>query len=259
MANRPSISTERRLRLINNLKFVIIGGLQKFSMLDYPGHLSAIIFTQGCNFNCQFCYNPMLVAWSITGKFKQKGHSPVIKEDGLFVFLKSRIGKLEAVVITGGEPTMQPDLPDFLAKIKNLGYSIKLDTNGANPKMIKNLIDKKLIDYIAMDIKAPKDKYKKIIGKPIDFAKIKKSVKIIMESGLQYEFRTTAVPGLLDKNDIVKIAKIIKGAGVWYLQRFKSDVDLVNGKLKGAKPFTIKDMEEMRRLAERYVKKCEIR
>ncbi|MDP3043165.1 MAG: anaerobic ribonucleoside-triphosphate reductase activating protein [bacterium] len=255
---------------------MIIGGLQKFSMLDYPGHLSAIIFTQGCNFNCQFCYNPMLVAWSITGKFKQKGHSPIIKEDGLFVFLKSRIGKLEAVVITGGEPTMQPDLPDFLAKIKKLGYLVKLDTNGSNPKMIKNLIDKKLIDYIAMDIKAPKDKYKKIIGKPIDFAKIKKSVKIIMESpprqageagpprlgeagGLQYEFRTTAVPGLLDKNDIIKIAKTIKGARVWYLQRFKSNVGLLNKKLQGIKPFTEAEMKEMRKLAEKYVKICEIR
>ncbi|MDP2768109.1 MAG: hypothetical protein Q8O41_11805, partial [Candidatus Methanoperedens sp.] len=118
---------------------------------------------------------------------------------------------------------------------------------------------KKLVDYIAMDIKAPKDKYKKIIGKSVDFAKIKKSVKIIMESGLPHEFRTTMVPGLLDKNDIVKIAKTIKGARVWYLQQFKSDVDLVNGKLKGIKPFTVKDMEEMRRLAGRYVKKCEIR
>ncbi len=246
---------------------MIIGGLQKFSLLDYSGHLSAIIFTQGCNFNCQFCYNPMLVAWPIAGKIKkQEGRSSVIKEDGLFVFLESRIGKLEAVVITGGEPTIQPDLPDFLAKIKNLGYLVKLDTNGSNPEMIKNLIDKKLIDYIAMDIKAPKDKHKKIIGKLIDFAKIKKSVKIIMESCLppsnwagKYEFRTTAVPGLLDKNDIVKIAKTIKGAKKWYLQQFKSDVDLVNGKLKGIKPFTNAEMEEMREIGERYVKQCEIR
>lgn len=209
----------------------------------------------------------MLVAWPIDGKFKkQKGHPSVIEEDDLFVFLKSRINKLEAVVITGGEPTIQPDLPDFIAKIKNLGYSVKLDTNGSNPEMIKNLIDKKLVDYIAMDIKAPKDKYKKITGKFVDFDKIKKSVKIIMESGLppsnwagKYEFRTTAVPGLLDKNDIIKIAKIIKGARVWYLQRFKGDVDLVNGKLKDVKPFTNADMKEMREIAGKYVKKCEIR
>ncbi len=256
---------------------MIIGGLQKFSMLDYPGHLSAIIFTQGCNFNCQFCYNPMLVAWSIAGKFKRKGHSPIIKEDGLFVFLKSRIGKLEAVVITGGEPTIQPDLPDFLAKIKNLGYLIKLDTNGSNPEMIKNLIDKKLVDYIAMDIKAPKEKFEQIVGLPARlYPKIKKSVKIIMESpprlgeagppsqageagGLQYEFRTTVVPGLLDKNDIIKIAKIIKGAEKWYLQRFKSNVGLLNKKLQGIKPFTNAEMKEMREIGRKYVKKCEIR
>ncbi|MCG2690987.1 anaerobic ribonucleoside-triphosphate reductase activating protein [Candidatus Parcubacteria bacterium] len=246
---------------------MIIGGLQKFSMLDYPGHLSAIIFTQGCNFNCQFCYNPMLVAWSITGKFKRKGHSPIIKKDDLFVFLKSRIGKLEAVVITGGEPTIQPDLPDFIAKIKNLGYSVKLDTNGSNPEMIKNLIDKKLIDYIAMDIKAPKEKLEQIVGLPARlYPNIVKSVKIIMESGLppsnwagKYEFRTTLVPGLLDKNDIIKIAKTIKGARVWYLQRFKSNVGLLNKKLQGIKPFTEAEMKEMRKAAEKYVKICEIR
>lgn len=244
---------------------MIIGGLQKFSMLDYPGRLSAIIFTQGCNFKCQFCYNPMLVAWPIAGK-KQKGHLSAIGEDDLFVFLKSRIGKLEAVVITGGEPTIQPDLPDFISKIKNLGYLVKLDTNGTNPKMIKNLIDKKLIDYIAMDIKAPKDKYEKITGNPDDFDKIKKSVKIIIGSCLppsnragKHEFRTTAVPGLLDKKDIIEIAKIIKGAGKWYLQRFKSDVDLINKKLRGIKPFTEAEMKEMRKAAEKYVKICEIR
>lgn len=202
----------------------------------------------------------MLVAWPIDGKFKkQKGHPFIVKEDDLFVFLKSRIGKLEAVVITGGEPTIQPDLPDFISKIKNLGYLVKLDTNGTNPKMIKSLIDKKLIDYIAMDIKAPKDKYGKITGKPDDFDKIKKSVKIIIESGLPYEFRTTMVPGLLDKKDIIKIAKIIKGAEKWYLQRFKSDVDLINKRLQGIKPFTEAEMKEMRETGRKYVKKCEIR
>lgn len=244
---------------------MLVRGLQKLSLLDYPEHISAIIFTQGCNFKCQFCYNPMLVAWPIAGK-KQKGHLSAIGEDDLFVFLKSRIGKLEAVVITGGEPTIQPDLPDFISKIKNLGYLVKLDTNGTNPKMIKNLIDKKLIDYIAMDIKAPKDKYGKITGKPDDFDKIKKSVKIIIGSCLppsdwagKHEFRTTMVPGLLDKNDIIKIAKIIKGARIWYLQRFKSDVGLLNKKLQGIKPFTKAEMEEMREIGGKYVKKCEIR
>ena len=237
---------------------MIIGGLQKFSLIDYPKHLSAIIFTQGCNFKCQFCYNPMLV-WPSVSKSKQKDHYPQIKEDDLFAFLKSRVGKLEAVVITGGEPTLHKDLSVFMAKIKKLNYLIKLDTNGSKPEMLQDLINKRLVDYIALDIKAPEAKYKKVIGGPADFKKIKKSVKIIMENGLPHEFRTTIVPSLLNKGDIIKIAKIIKGARAWYLQQFKLDVDLVNNKLKGIKPFTVKDMEEMRRLAGRYVKKCKIR
>jgi len=237
---------------------MFIGGLQKFSLLDYPGFLSAIVFTQGCNLHCQFCYNPMLV-WPKVSKSKQKGHHPLIKEDDLFIFLRLRIGKLDAVVITGGEPTMQDDLPDFIAKIKKLGYLVKLDTNGTNPKMIKKLIDKKLIDYIAMDIKAPKDKYNKIVGVPVDFNKIKKSVKIIIESGLPHEFRTTMVPGLLDKDDIVAIAKTIKGASKWYLQQFRTDTDLINKRLKRIKPYSREALEEMCEIGGKYVKECKAR
>jgi len=246
---------------------MLIGGLQKFSLLDYPGYLSAIIFTQGCNFKCQFCYNPMLVVVS------QKDHHPKIKEDDLFAFLKKRIGKLDAVVITGGEPTTHADLPKFIAEIKKLGYLVKLDTNGSCPKMLQKLIELKLIDYIAMDIKAPENKYKKIVGVPVDFDKIKKSVKIIMESGLppadaptsvktmagKYEFRTTIVPGLLSKNDIKEIGKTIKGADKWYLQQFKSDTDLVNKKMEKVKPYSDKELQEMREAGRKYVKKCEVR
>ncbi|MCK4553658.1 anaerobic ribonucleoside-triphosphate reductase activating protein [Candidatus Parcubacteria bacterium] len=233
---------------------MLLGGLQKFSLLDYPNHLSAIIFTQGCNFQCQFCYNPMLVV------VPQKDHHPEIKEDDLFAFLKKRAGKLDAVVITGGEPTIHADLPEFIDKIKKLGYLVKLDTNGANPKMIKKLIDKKLINYIAMDMKAPKNKYEKIVGVPVDFNKIEKSVKIIMESGLPYEFRTTIVPGLLNKkDDIGKIAKIIKGADKWYLQQFKSDTDLVNKKMEKVEPYSARELEEMCEAGRGHVKRCEVR
>lgn len=251
---------------------MLIGGLQKFSLLDYPGHLSAIIFTQGCNFHCQFCYNPMLVRLGLSGKKKYarekserpKGH-PYIEEDDLFAFLEKRAGKLEAMVITGGEPTLHKDLPEFLKKIKKLGYLIKLDTNGTNPQMLERLINQKLIDYIAMDIKASKEKYGIVACVKADFNKIAKSVKIIIESnlpaqaGLPYEFRTTVVPGLLDKDDIIKIAKIIKGADLWYLQNFKSDVDLVNKKLQGKNSYKAKEMEKMCQSAIKYVKKCEVR
>ncbi|MEA3464154.1 MAG: anaerobic ribonucleoside-triphosphate reductase activating protein [Patescibacteria group bacterium] len=232
---------------------MIIGGLQKFSLLDYPDHLSAIIFTQGCNLKCPFCYNPMLIV------VPQKDHHLLINEDDLFVFLKKRSGKLDAVVITGGEPTIHKDLPDFIIKIKQLNFLIKLDTNGSNPEMVKKIIEKKLINYIAMDIKAPRDKYKKVAGRPVDFNKIKKSVKIIIESGLPYEFRTTVVPELLNKNDIEEIGKIIKGAGKWYLQQFKSNTDLVNRKMEKVKPYSAKELEEMREIGRKYVKECKVR
>jgi len=249
---------------------MIIGGLQKFSLLDYPDHLSAIIFTKGCNFRCHFCYNPMLV-WPNTevGKFKnnfasenknakEKGHS-LIKESDLFHFLKKRKGKLEAVVITGGEPTIHRDLPDFIKKIKKIGYLIKLDTNGTNPEIIEKLIKNKLINYIAMDIKAPREKYAKIVGVDMDFKKTIKSVKIIMRSKIPYEFRTTVVSGYINKKDIEKIGKLINKATIWYLQKFKIDIELIDNKLKKTKQFTDKEMREMRVVGRKYVKRCELR
>lgn len=256
---------------------MIIGGLQKLSLLDYPDHLAAIVFTQGCNLRCHFCYNPQLVVPAPhrsdevrTGAGTdynssdgsedetQKGHL-IIKEDGLFEFLKSRQGKLEAVVITGGEPTMHPDLPEFIARIKQLNYLVKLDTNGVNPEMLQSLIDEKLIDYIAMDIKAPLDKYEKVAGIEVTLSNIEKSIIIIRESGLPYEFRTTLAPGLLNKDDIEKIGKLIQGADRWYLQKFKSDTKLLDSSLQNNKPYTQKEMEEMREIGKKYVKHCEVR
>ena len=244
---------------------MIIGGLQKFSLLDYPEKISAIIFTQGCNFRCQFCYNPMLV-WPLTaGKLKyahaieqQKVH-PEIKEDDFFVFLRSRAGKLDAVAITGGEPCLQKDLPEFIAKIKKLGFLVKLDTNGSYPEVLAGLIREKIIDYIAMDLKAPAEKYEEIAGIKTDFDRVKKSVKIIRQSGLPYEFRTTVAPGLLNKDDIAKMGKIIKGADKWYLQNFKSGVDLVNPDLKGRVPYNLRQMREMAEVGGKFVKVCEVR
>ena len=246
---------------------MLIGGLQKFSLLDYPGHLSAIIFTQGCNLRCQFCYNPMLVRSAKPDKSKylslaknkqNKGHL-CLSEDDLLAFLKARRGKLEAVVITGGEPTIQPDLVEFLTKIKKSGYLVKLDTNGTNPEKLKLLIRKKLVDYIAMDIKASSAGYQKITKKKINFDKIRQSVKIIMASCLPYEFRTTLAPGLVGGKDLKEIAQLIKGADRWYLQQFKSNMPLVNPKLVGKKAFSQREMEEMAEIGRKYVKKCEIR
>jgi len=240
---------------------MIIGGLEKLTLLDYPDHLAAIIFTQGCNFRCHFCYNPMLVLPQ-TGKDvkikKEKGFSPLSTED-LFLFLEGRFGRLEGVVITGGEPTIHPDLPSFIARIKKIGYLVKLDTNGTNPEMLKELIKEKLIDYIAMDLKAPLDKYEKTVSVKLDWDNIKKSVKIITKSGLPYEFRTTVVPGLLDQEDFHEMGKLIKGATKWYLQAFKSDTDLVNEKYQQKAAYTNKEMKEFVEIGRQYVDLCELR
>ncbi|MFH1745231.1 MAG: anaerobic ribonucleoside-triphosphate reductase activating protein [bacterium] len=242
-------------------KHMIIGGLQKFSLLDYPNEISAIIFTAGCNFRCQYCYNPILVCLEDDDKFKnngEKGRSQ-IDEEGLFNFLKNRVEKLNAVVITGGEPTMHDDLPDFILKIKKLSFKVKLDTNGTNPKMLQDLIKKKLIDYIAMDIKGGKEKYNLITGTKVDFENIQKSIIIIKKSGLPYEFRTTLVPDLVNLADIKEIGRELRGASNWFLQRFRSNSALINNDLKNNKPYNEEALRKMRATGAEYAKKCLLR
>ena len=240
---------------------MIIGGLEKLSILDYPDHLAAIIFTQGCNFRCHFCYNPMLVLTregEDEKNKKEKGLSPLSTED-LFLFLKERYGRLDGVVITGGEPTLHPDLPSFISEIKAFGYDVKLDSNGTNPEMLQELISKKLIDYIAMDIKAPLAKYENTVSALVACDNLEKSVKIIIASGLPHEFRTTVVPGLLAKEDFQAMGELIKGADNWYLQKFKSDTDLVDGTFQGKDAYTDKEMAEFAAIGRKAAGVCEVR
>jgi pyruvate formate lyase activating enzyme len=243
-----------------------IGGLEKLSLIDYPGELSAVVFTIGCTFRCPFCYNPMLVLsnsdrggdTSPRGEENEKDHTP-LNEDGLFCFLESRKGKLDAVVITGGEPTMQVDLPEFIRQVKAMGYKVKLDTNGTNPEMLKNILAGKLVDYLAMDLKAAPEDYERATGVMFDFEKIKQSVKLIMSSGLPYEFRTTCVPGFINETAMVKMGEFIQGADKWYLQNFKSDTELIDKLLKGHPGFSSAEMEKFTSIGRDYVKKCEVR
>lgn len=236
---------------------MIIGGLEKLSLIDFPGRPAAVVFTQGCNFRCHFCYNPMIVCYDVDERNK-KDHS-LLGESDFFAFLESRQGKLDGVVITGGEPTIHKDLKQFIKKIRKLGFAIKLDSNGTNPKVLANLIKENLLDYIAMDIKSDREGYEKVIGAKVDFDKIAESVKIIIDSGVPYEFRTTLVPLLHSVKDIDKIGRVIKGADRWMLQNFKSNTDLVNQGFEGAKSFTTKQMKEMEAIGKKYVKLCEIR
>ncbi len=195
------------------------GGWQKFSLIDFPGFACAILFTQGCSFRCPFCHNPELINSS------QEMFAPVTEKE-IFDFLKTRQSKLDGVVITGGEPTLQPDLADFIKKVKQMGFKVKLDTNGSHPEKLKQLIDEELVDYIAMDYKAPLENYQSHIGSLVDVEKIKRSVHLIMNSSLPYEFRTTVVKEVLSPKDIKKIAEEIKDARLYILQKFIPDKTL---------------------------------
>jgi pyruvate formate lyase activating enzyme len=189
-----------------------IGGLQRVSLIDYPGLICAIIFLQGCNFKCSYCHNPELVDPRL---FRSS-----IKESDVMEFLDTRKGKLDAVTITGGEPTIQGELPDFIRQIKKMGFAVKLDTNGSRPEVINNLVAEKLLDYIAMDIKAPLDKYKEVVNTNVNQDSIKESINLILKAKSPYEFRTTVVESQLEENDILQIGKMIAGASRYVLQNF---------------------------------------
>jgi len=179
-----------------------IGGLQKFSFIDYPNKTSAIIFTQGCNFRCAYCHNPELV-------YPNKYQVPM-PEEQVFAFLESRKNQLDAVVITGGEPTLQPDLIEFIKKIKSMGFLVKLDSNGSNPKVLEQVINQKLVDFIAMDIKAPFDKYNLVCCVPININDITKSIDLIKNSGIDFLFRTTYDKSKLFDEDIQTMTDFLK-------------------------------------------------
>jgi pyruvate formate lyase activating enzyme len=193
---------------------MILGGLQKNSLIDFPGKVSCVLFLKGCNFDCPYCHNPGLVkSSSFCG--------PVFDMKSVYGFLEGRKGFLDGVVISGGEPTLQKDLVYLCENIKRLGYSVKLDTNGSRPRAIKRLLDEGLVDYIAMDIKTdPFHYYPTITKNDCNPDDIFSSVRITMESGIAYEFRTTCVKPLVNEQAIENITKIIKGAKLYVLQRF---------------------------------------
>lgn len=196
---------------VENMK---IGNIQKTSLIDYPGKISTIIFTLGCNFSCPYCHNPELV--------DPKRFLDPIPEHDIISFLRKRTGQIDAVVITGGEPTIQSDLIDFLETVKDLGYLIKLDTNGTNPDMLGEAINRGVVNYIAMDIKAPLPLYNACTRTAVNTDSIAASIRLIMDSPVQYEFRTTLSRSLLAPEDILSIGHMIKGAHKYVLQNFVS-------------------------------------
>lgn len=189
-----------------------ISGLQKFSMIDYNDKLSAVIFTQGCNFKCPYCHNPELVP--------TLSKAPSISSADLFAFLESRVGKLDAVVISGGEPLLQTNLIPFLQDIKQMGFLVKLDTNGFLSETLERVISSGLIDYVAMDIKTSLSEYEKLVKVKVSQDNLWKSIKAIKESGIEHEFRTTLVEGLISEENIYEIGRELIGNSRYYLQNF---------------------------------------
>ena len=226
-----------------------IGGLQKTSLLDYPDTLSMIIWTAGCNFRCPFCYNKQLVL----------GKTEIISEETILSFLEKRRDVLEGLSISGGEPLLQEDIVDFTEKVKKLNYLIKIDTNGAFPEKLEELIDKKLVDYVSMDVKAPKEKYNQLAGVKTDLSKIEQSIDLIKNEAPDYEFKTTVVPGMLNKKNIVEIAKWLEGSKQYYIQQFKSDSPLVSSKLNDVVPYSKEKLSEMLHDIKPFFKNCSLR
>jgi len=227
---------------------MIIGGLQKVTLIDYPGKIAAIVFTSGCNFNCHYCHNPEL-----------RIISPRLTEDNFFVFLDKRKGKLDAVTVTGGEPTVQSDLFEFINKIKKRGFLVKLDTQGTNPLAVRRLIKAHLVDYVAMDIKAPLDRYCEVANCFVKEAAIRESIALIMGQAPDYEFRTTVVHGQLNIDDIEKIGKLLRGAKRHYLQEFVPAENLNDPAFCFRQGPSAAEMGEMQSIMSKYVKEVLIR
>ncbi len=233
-----------------------IGGLQKLTLIDFPGKIACTVFTVGCNFRCPFCHNPELVD---PAGLKL---SEIIDEKDFFSFLESRKSLLDGVCITGGEPTLHSDLPEFIKKIKKMGFLVKLDTNGTNPGVVSSLIEGKAVDYFAMDIKTRLQDvvtYSKVVRIEADVEKIKKTIKLIMDSGVDYEFRTTVVPGLHAEEDILCIADSIRGAKKYFLQQFRPGKKILDKECGDIKPYPEDFLKTIKDKIKGFFEICEVR
>jgi len=232
---------------------MIFGGIQKTSLIDYPGKISCVLFTSGCNFACPYCHNPELA------RNRMDRLSP-LEEGQVLDFLKSRQGLLEGVVITGGEPTLHKDLAGFCREVKDMGYPVKLDTNGSRPEALGRLLKESLVDYIAMDVKTDPSRYTPNFH-PTDLAgNLKACVGAILSSGLPHEFRTTCLAPFVDNRTVARIARFIEGADLYVLQPFKNgrvlDPDFIKEKTS---PCSEEDLAAYQTIAAPFVKRCMVR
>lgn len=219
-----------------------ISGFKKTSLVDFPGKIASTIFLGGCNLKCPFCHNPELVF--------NNGQS--LEKTEIINHLKKRKNLIDGICITGGEPTIHEDLPEFLKELKEMNFLIKLDTNGTNPKMLKTLINNQLVDYVAMDIKSSFDKYQEAVGTTTDLKKIKESINFLKNSDIKSEFRTTAVPRFMDHQDFEKICMNLAGAHTFSLQQFDNKSNLLDNSLNEETPYSEKELLEFKKRAEKY-------
>jgi pyruvate formate lyase activating enzyme len=226
-----------------------IGGFQKTSLLDYPDRISAIVWTSGCPFRCPFCYNKALAL----------GTAELFPQDEILSFLSKRKALLEGVVISGGEPLLHDDIIDFIKKIKNLRLLVKIDTNGAFPERLSELLEQQLVDYVAMDVKAPKKKYPQLTGVDTNLSEIEASIDLLKTKASAYEFKTTFIPGLLTKDDIIEIAQWLKGADTYYLQQFKIKTPLLSSTLETMMPYPREYLLETLEEIKPFFKHCKVR
>jgi len=254
---------------------MIFSAIQRLTLLDYPGHTACTVFTPGCNFRCHYCHNSEFV---LPEKLKNI-EGDFIPEEAILSFLRTRKGLLEGVCITGGEPTIHKDLPDFIRKVKVLGFLVKLDTNGSHPEMLKELMDEKLVDFVAMDIKSitnypagpsasgglgagesrMTNKIDGFCGVVIDWEAIKKSRDLLMNSDIEYEFRTTLVKEFHTDEQFKKLLQSIRGAKHYCLQNFRTTAGCLNPKWETYSGFSDAELEERRRVASKYVGECCVR
>lgn len=233
-------------KVVDGMKIM---GLQKLTLLDFPGKMACTVFTGGCNFRCPFCHNAALVL--------EPDASPFMEEDAFFAYLEKRRGVLEGVCVTGGEPTLQSDLADFLKKIRSLGYAVKLDTNGFLPERLIDLAKQGLLDYVAMDIKSSPEGYARATGLAhFDLAPIQKSIDFLMQGNLPFEFRTTVVRELHTPKDITAIGQWLRGDESYYLQAFADSGMLICDGLHG---YNENEMQTLLKLLKKEIPKAEIR
>lgn len=228
---------------------MIIAGLQSLSTVDYPGHLASTVFVQGCNFRCPYCHNPELITLDKRFDFSEKD---------VFKFIDRRKKIIEAIVISGGEPTIYDDLPDFIKRLKDMNLKVKLDTNGSNPRQLEKLMRMWLLDYVALDIKTSLDKYHLVTNQKGIRRAVNESILLTMLSTVPYEFRTTCVPGIVGKEDFYSIKETARGAKAYYLQQFQGGVTY-DKNYQNVKPYKKEDLEGFKKILEETAEKVEIR